>query len=102
MSRAARQDPTWREADEWPGRRANPKSPQGRARRLREDSLKLSRVLNMVFITTGSGRWYRHRRGAYHRFARQRNGALTVAVVTKPFGFEGKRRMQRLSAAWPN
>jgi len=44
----------------------------------------------MVFVTTGLAE---HRTGARdHRFAGDRDGRLTVAVVTKPFAFEGKRR----------
>ena len=43
----------------------------------------------MVFVTR-AGRWHRHRRRAGDREPRQEFGALTVAVVTKPFKFEGK------------
>ena len=39
-------------------------------------------------------RRHRHRRGAGHRRPRRRARRADVAVVTKPFGFEGKRRAQ--------
>jgi len=51
---------------------------------------------DMVFITTGLGGGTGT--GAapiIARIARQEVGALTVAVVTKPFLFEGKRRMHQ-------
>ena len=51
---------------------------------------------DMVFITTGLGGGTGT--GAapiIARIARQEVGALTVAVVTKPFHFEGKRRMRQ-------
>lgn len=51
---------------------------------------------DMVFITTGLGGGTGT--GAapiIARIARQEVGALTVAVVTKPFLFEGKRRMRQ-------
>ncbi|MGC8660250.1 MAG: cell division protein FtsZ, partial [Desulfomonilaceae bacterium] len=51
---------------------------------------------DMVFITTGLGGGTGT--GAapiISRIARQEVGALTVAVVTKPFLFEGKRRMRQ-------
>ena len=38
------------------------------------------------------GRRHRHRRRARRRADRARLGALTVGIVTKPFGFEGTRR----------
>ena len=42
------------------------------------------------------GRRHRHRRGAGDRRRwRARPGALTVGIVTKPFLFEGRKRMQQ-------
>ena len=40
------------------------------------------------------GRGHRHGCGARHRRAAKEQGILTVGVVTKPFHFEGARRMQ--------
>ena len=50
---------------------------------------------DMVFVTAGEGGGTGT--GAAPIVARvaKRVGALTVGVVTKPFGFEGKRRMQQ-------
>ena len=45
------------------------------------------------------GRRHRHRRRARHRAAARELGALTVAIVTMPFGFEGKRRPRPPSSA---
>ncbi|MBI1954937.1 MAG: cell division protein FtsZ, partial [Acidobacteria bacterium] len=63
-----------------------------------EDTDKLIEVLegtDMVFVTTGLGGGTGT--GAAPIVASLANelGALTVAVVTKPFSFEGKRRMQQ-------
>ncbi|MBI4460005.1 MAG: cell division protein FtsZ, partial [Acidobacteria bacterium] len=63
-----------------------------------EDTDKLIEVLegsDMVFVTTGLGGGTGT--GAAPIVASLGNelGALTVAVVTKPFSFEGKRRMQQ-------
>ncbi|MEN9954401.1 MAG: hypothetical protein RLZZ41_65 [Actinomycetota bacterium] len=53
------------------------------------------RGADMVFVTAGEGGGTGT--GAAPIVARvaKRVGALTVGVVTKPFGFEGKRRMQQ-------
>src|SRR5207247_4930351 len=50
---------------------------------------------DMVFITAGMGGGTGTGGGpVVARLARQ-TGALTVAVVTKPFSFEGRRRMRQ-------
>ena len=60
---------------------------------------------DMVFITAGEGGGTGT--GAAPVVARiaRELGALTVGIVTKPFGFEGSRRMQARRAAasrrWP-
>jgi cell division protein FtsZ len=63
-----------------------------------EDSDKIKAVLrgaDMVFITAGAGGGTGT--GAAPVVARiaRELGALTVGIVTKPFGFEGSRRMQQ-------
>ncbi len=51
---------------------------------------------DMVFITAGlGGGTGTGAAPVIARIARQEVGALTVAVVTKPFNFEGKRRMRQ-------
>ena len=62
-----------------------------------EDYAKISEILagaDMVFITAGMGGGTGT--GAAPVFAKiaKEIGALTVGVVTKPFGFEGKKRMK--------
>lgn len=58
---------------------------------------------DMVFITAGMGGG--HRNGAAPVVARiaKELGILTVGVVTKPFRFEGAKKMRRLklgSSSW--
>ncbi len=60
-----------------------------------EDTDKLIEVLSdadMVFVTTGLGGGTGTRRSPSHRRTRHRTRRLTIAVVTRPFSFEGKRR----------
>ncbi|MEJ0003276.1 MAG: hypothetical protein WDN30_06385 [Pararobbsia sp.] len=53
------------------------------------------RGAHMVFITAGMGGGNGHGRGAGGRANRQGNGsAHTVGVVSKPFEFEGGKRMR--------
>ncbi|HEX5216506.1 MAG TPA: cell division protein FtsZ [Vicinamibacterales bacterium] len=66
-----------------------------------EDTERILEVLNgadMVFVTTGLGGGTGT--GAAPVIASLANqlGALTVAVVTKPFKFEGKKRLQQAEA----
>jgi cell division protein FtsZ len=72
-----------------------------------EDYAKISEILagaDMVFVTAGMGGGTGT--GAAPVFAKiaKEVGALTVGVVTKPFGFEGKKRMKHaeMGIAWLN
>src|SRR3954467_14686740 len=72
-----------------------------------EDYARISELLagaDMVFITAGMGGGTGT--GAAPVFAKiaKEIGALTVGVVTKPFGFEGKKRMKHAEQgiAWLN
>ena len=47
----------------------------------------------MVFVTCGMGRRNRNRCGSCCRKLAKDKGILTVGVVTKPFRFEAKTRM---------
>jgi cell division protein FtsZ len=61
-----------------------------------EDSEKIIEALegaDMVFVTTGLGGGTGTGAAPIIASLASEMGALTVAVVTKPFGFEGKRRM---------
>ncbi len=63
-----------------------------------EDSEKIIEVLegaDMVFVTTGLGGGTGTGAAPIIASLASEMGALTVAVVTKPFAFEGKRRMQQ-------
>jgi cell division protein FtsZ len=60
---------------------------------LEEDKDKIASVLDgadMVFITAGMGGGTGNRRSAVVAEIAQEMGILTVAVVTRPFLFEGK------------
>jgi len=63
-----------------------------------EDSEKIIEALegaDMVFVTTGLGGGTGTGAAPIIASLAVEMGALTVAVVTKPFSFEGKRRMQQ-------
>jgi cell division protein FtsZ len=63
-----------------------------------EDSEKIIEALegaDMVFVTTGLGGGTGTGAAPVIASLASEMGALTVAVVTRPFGFEGKRRMQQ-------
>lgn len=63
-----------------------------------EDTDKIIEALegaDMVFITTGLGGGTGTGAAPIIASLASELGALTVAVVTKPFGFEGKQRMQQ-------
>jgi cell division protein FtsZ len=63
-----------------------------------EDSDKIIEALegaDMVFVTAGMGGGTGTGAAPIIASLASEMGALTVAVVTKPFGFEGKRRMQQ-------
>jgi cell division protein FtsZ len=63
-----------------------------------EDSDKIIEALegaDMVFVTTGLGGGTGTGAAPIIASLGSEMGALTVAVVTKPFAFEGKRRMQQ-------
>jgi cell division protein FtsZ len=63
-----------------------------------EDSDKIIEVLegaDMVFVTAGLGGGTGTGAAPIIASLASEMGALTVAVVTKPFAFEGKRRMQQ-------
>jgi cell division protein FtsZ len=77
------------------GAGANPED--GRKAAL-EDSDKIIEALegaDMVFVTTGLGGGTGTGAAPIIASLASEMGALTVAVVTKPFAFEGKRRMQQ-------
>ena len=67
-----------------------------------EDQEKLSEALkgaDMVFIAAGLGGGTGSGAGPVIAKIAAESGALTVAVVTKPFAFEGKKRMRQAERA---
>jgi len=62
-----------------------------------EDAKRIAEMLegaDMVFVTAGMGGGTGTGAAPIIAQVARDNGALTVGVVTKPFGFEGKRRMK--------
>jgi cell division protein FtsZ len=77
------------------GAGGNPEVGQGAASESRDDIKEALKGADMVFVTAGEGGGTGT--GAapvIAEIAKQEIGALTVGVVTKPFEFEGTRRMQ--------
>ena len=78
------------------GAGANPEIGAGAAAESRDDIKEALKGADMVFVTAGEGGGTGT--GAapvIAEIAREEIGALTVGVVTKPFEFEGGRRMQQ-------
>ena len=67
-----------------------------------EDQEKLSQIVqgaDMVFLAAGLGGGTGSGAGPVIAKLAAESGALTVAVVTKPFDFEGKKRMRQAERA---
>ena len=78
------------------GAGANPEVGAGAAAESRDDIKEALKGADMVFVTAGEGGGTGT--GAapvIAEIAKEEIGALTVGVVTKPFEFEGARRMQQ-------
>ena len=75
------------------GAGANPEIGKKAAEESREEIAEAIKGANMVFITAGMGGGTGTGAAPVVAEIAQGLGALTVAIVTKPFGFEGKRRM---------
>lgn len=75
------------------GAGANPQVGREAAMEDRERISELLRGADMVFIAAGMGGGTGTGAAPVVAQVAREMGALTVAVVTKPFGFEGKRRM---------
>lgn len=66
-----------------------------------EDLLKIEKAIDgcdMVFVAAGMGGGTGTGAAPVVARAAKKKGILTVAVVTKPFAFEGKKRMDRATA----
>ncbi len=78
------------------GAGGNPEVGAGAAQESRDDIKEALKGADMVFITAGEGGGTGTGSApVIAEIAKQEIGALTVGVVTKPFEFEGRRRMQQ-------
>ena len=68
----------------------------------RADILKIVQGVDLVFVTAGMGGGTGSGAAPIVAEVAREAGCLTVGVVTKPFGFEGKRRMQQALTAIDN
>ena len=76
------------------GAGANPEIGEKAAEESREQIMELLKGADMVFVTAGMGGGTGTAAHVVAECAKE-VGALTVGVVTKPFMFEGKRRMNQ-------
>lgn len=84
------------------GAGARPEIGKLAAEEAREDIEKELADSNMVFITAGMGGGTGSGAAPVVAKIAKEKGILTVGVVTKPFAFEGKKRMENAEAALEN
>jgi cell division protein FtsZ len=84
------------------GAGANPEIGQKAAEESREIIIEQLRGADMVFVTAGMGGGTGTGAAPVVAECAREAGALTVGVVTKPFIFEGKRRMNQAEAGIVN
>ena len=84
------------------GAGANPEIGQKAAEESREILTEQLRGADMVFVTAGMGGGTGTGAAPIVAECAREAGALTVGVVTKPFSFEGKRRMNQAEAGIVN
>jgi cell division GTPase FtsZ len=63
----------------------------------REEIMQMVRGADLVFVTAGMGGGTGSGAAPLVAECAKSAGALTVGIVTKPFGFEGRRRMQQVN-----
>jgi cell division protein FtsZ len=80
------------------GAGANPDVGRKAAEESRSQLAKVLEGTNMVFVTAGMGGGTGTGGAPIVAEVAKEMGILTVGVVTKPFGFEGRRRMQQAEA----
>ncbi len=80
------------------GAGANPEIGEKAAEESRDEINKHLQGVDMVFITAGMGGGTGTGAAPVVADMAKSMGILTVAVVTKPFGFEGRRKMQAATA----
>ena len=77
------------------GAGANPQIGEEAAQESREEIIKALEGADMVFVTAGMGGGTGTGAAPVVAECAREAGALTVGVVTKPFGFEGKKRKEQ-------
>ena len=77
------------------GAGANPEKGQRAAEESRDEIIDALKGTDMVFITAGMGGGTGTGAAPVVAEIAREMGILTVGIVTKPFGFEGRRRMQQ-------
>ena len=80
------------------GAGSNPEIGKKAAEETRSELAKVMETADMVFITAGMGGGTGTGAAPIVADIAKEQGILTVGVVTKPFGFEGRQRMQRAEA----
>lgn len=84
------------------GAGANPEIGQKAAEESRDQLIEELQGADMVFVTAGMGGGTGTGAAPIVADGARQAGALTVGVVTKPFSFEGKRRMNQAEAGIVN
>ena len=77
------------------GAGSNPEVGKGSAEESKEDIIEALKGTDMVFITAGMGGGTGTGAAPIVAAIAKEMGILTIGVVTKPFAFEGKRRMNQ-------
>jgi len=81
------------------GAGGNPEQGRNAAEESREEIIEICKGADMVFVTAGMGGGTGSGAAPVVAEIAKSCGALTVGVVTKPFGFEGGRRMKQAKDA---
>lgn len=84
------------------GAGANPEVGQKAAEESRDEIIKYIKGADMVFVTAGMGGGTGTGAAPLVAEVAKEIGALTVGVVTKPFTFEGRKRMSQAEAGIQN
>ena len=82
------------------GAGGNPEIGAVAAEESREDIYAMVKDTDLVFVTAGMGGGTGSGAAPIVAECAKQSGALTVGVVTKPFGFEGRKRMQQVASSF--
>ena len=98
LSKASQKIQIGEKATKGQGAGADPQKGQNAAEETREEITAAIREADMVFITAGMGGGTGTGAAPVVAQIAKELGILTVGIVTKPFEFEGKRRMEQAEA----